>query len=97
MNVLELVDLYWDEVGIDMNIAGISGELLTERRKANDYDAMANFSDGGLATLLNPGSFLMPGPAAAPSLRLGAPGTSRALRRRTPGAAGHRQAATGSL
>ena len=60
VNVLELVDLYWDEVGIDMNIGGISGELLTERREANDYDATANFSDGGLATLLNPGPFLMP-------------------------------------
>jgi peptide/nickel transport system substrate-binding protein len=60
VNVLELVDLYWDEVGIDMNIAAISGELLTERREANDYDATANFSDGGLATILNPGPFLMP-------------------------------------
>ena len=60
VDVLELVDLYWDEVGIDMNIGGISGELLEERRTANDYDATANFSDGGLATLLNVGPFLMP-------------------------------------
>lgn len=65
VNVLELVDLYWDAVGIDMNISAISGELLTERREANDYDATANFSDGGLATLLNPGSFLMPGGAGS--------------------------------
>ncbi len=70
VNVLELVDLYWDEVGIDMNIAGISGELLTERKEGNAYDAMADFSDGGLATLLNPGSFLFPasgGSAFAPA------------------------------
>ena len=60
VNVLELVDLYWDEVGIDMSIAGISGELLEERQQGNEYDAMAGFSDGGLATILNPGPFLMP-------------------------------------
>ena len=59
IDVLELVEIYWEEVGIDMNIAGISGELLTERREANDYDATAGWSDGGLATLLNP-SFLFP-------------------------------------
>ena len=34
VNVLELVEIYWDEVGIDMNIGGISGELLTERRRS---------------------------------------------------------------
>ena len=60
VDVLEFVELYWAEVGIDMNIGGISGELLEERRTANDYDATANFSDGGLATLLNVGPFLMP-------------------------------------
>jgi peptide/nickel transport system substrate-binding protein len=60
VNVLELVDIYWDEIGIDMQIGAISGELLTERRNANDYDATANFSDGGLATILNVGPFLMP-------------------------------------
>lgn len=69
VDVLELVDLYWEAVGIDMNIDGISGELLQERSDANDYDAQAWFSDGGLATLLNPGSFLMPagGSRFAPS------------------------------
>ena len=60
VNVLELVEIYWGEIGIDMNIGAISGELLTERREANDYDATANFSDGGLATILNVGPFLMP-------------------------------------
>ncbi len=60
VDVLELVDLYWDAIGIDMNIDGISGELLQERSEGNEYDAQAWFSDGGLATLLNPGSFLMP-------------------------------------
>jgi peptide/nickel transport system substrate-binding protein len=60
VDVLQLVEIYWDEVGIDMNIGAISGELLTERRDANNYDATANFSDGGLATILNVGPFLMP-------------------------------------
>ncbi|HUT21465.1 MAG TPA: ABC transporter substrate-binding protein [Anaerolineae bacterium] len=60
IDVLELVDIYWDEVGIDMTIQGISGELLDERRQANDYDATAGWSDGGLATLLTPGQFLFP-------------------------------------
>jgi peptide/nickel transport system substrate-binding protein len=55
VDVLELVEIYWEEVGIDMDIAGISGELLDERRQANDYDATAGWSDGGLATLLAPG------------------------------------------
>ena len=59
VNVLELVDLYWDEVGIDMNVSGISGELLLERGQGNAYDAMGGFSDGGLALLLNPG-LIMP-------------------------------------
>lgn len=60
IDVLELVDIYWDEVGIDMTIQGISGELLDERRQANDYDATAGWSDGGLATLLTPNQFLFP-------------------------------------
>lgn len=60
VNVLELVELYWEKVGIDMNIGAISGELLTERRDGNEFDATANFSDGGLATILNVGPFLMP-------------------------------------
>jgi len=60
VNVLELVQIYWKAVGVDMNIGGISGDLLEERRKANDYDATANFSDGGLATILNVGPFLSP-------------------------------------
>jgi hypothetical protein len=98
VNVLELVDLYWDEVGIDMNISGISGELLTERKEGNAYDAMADFSDGGLATLLNPGSFLMPCERRQ-RLRSGMGRMVRPghLRRRTAGTAGCCQAATGSL
>lgn len=60
VNVLELVQIYWKAVGVDMNIGGITGDLLEERRKANDYDATANFSDGGLATILNVGPFLAP-------------------------------------
>jgi peptide/nickel transport system substrate-binding protein len=69
VDVLELVDIYWDEIGINMNVTGISGELLQERSDANDYDAQAWFSDGGLATILTPGSFLMPdgGSRFAPS------------------------------
>ena len=59
VDVLELVEIYWEEVGIDMDIDGISGELLDERRLANDYDATAGWSDGGLATILNPG-FMVP-------------------------------------
>jgi peptide/nickel transport system substrate-binding protein len=60
IDVLELVDIYWNEVGVDMTVQGISGELLDERRKANDYDATAGWSDGGLATLLTPNQFLFP-------------------------------------
>jgi peptide/nickel transport system substrate-binding protein len=60
IDVLEMVKIYWQPVGIDMEIQGISGELLDERRKANDYDATAGWSDGGLATLLTPGQFLFP-------------------------------------
>ena len=60
VDAAEMVEGYWQEIGIDMNIASISGELLTERRNANDYDATADFSDGGLATILNVGPFLMP-------------------------------------
>jgi peptide/nickel transport system substrate-binding protein len=48
------VEIYWEEVGIDMDIDAISGELLDERRQANDYDATAGWSDGGLATILTP-------------------------------------------
>ena len=55
VDALELVEIYWGEVGIDVDIEGISGELLDERRNANDYDATAGWSDGGLATILNPG------------------------------------------
>jgi peptide/nickel transport system substrate-binding protein len=55
VDALELVEIYWEEVGIDVDIEGISGELLDERRAANDYDATAGWSDGGLATILNPG------------------------------------------
>jgi peptide/nickel transport system substrate-binding protein len=55
VDVLELVEIYWAEIGIDVDIVGISGELLDERRQANDYDATAGWSDGGLATLLAPG------------------------------------------
>jgi peptide/nickel transport system substrate-binding protein len=65
VNVLELVELYWEKIGIDMQIGAISGELLTERREANEYDATANFSDGGLATILNVGPFLMPAGAGS--------------------------------
>ncbi|MEZ4834954.1 MAG: hypothetical protein R2873_23700 [Caldilineaceae bacterium] len=54
------MEIYWAEVGVDLNIASITGELLTERREANDFDATADFSDGGLATILNVGPFLMP-------------------------------------
>jgi len=60
IDVLEMVKIYWDQVGIDMTIQGISGELLDERRQANDYDATAGWSDGGLATLLTPNQFLFP-------------------------------------
>ncbi|MCB0113046.1 MAG: ABC transporter substrate-binding protein [Caldilineaceae bacterium] len=60
VDAAELVEIYWAEVGVDLNIASITGELLTERREANDFDATADFSDGGLATILNVGPFLMP-------------------------------------
>jgi peptide/nickel transport system substrate-binding protein len=60
VDAAELVEVYWEEIGVDMNIAAITGELLQERFDANDYDALAWFSDGGLATLLNVGPFLMP-------------------------------------
>jgi peptide/nickel transport system substrate-binding protein len=65
VDILEFVDLYWAEIGIDMNIDAISGELLDQRRNANEYDATANFSDGGLAPLLNVGPFLMPSGAGS--------------------------------
>jgi peptide/nickel transport system substrate-binding protein len=64
VDVLELVELYWEEVGIDMDIDAISGELLQERRQANDYDATAGWSDGGLATLLAPGLLVSTGTGA---------------------------------
>lgn len=57
---MELVSGYWEDVGIDMNVTGISGELLQTRREANGYDATANWSDGGLAPMLNPGHFVFP-------------------------------------
>lgn len=60
VDAAELVELYWEAVGVDMNVVSISGELLGERRDANDFHATADFSDGGLATILNVGPFLMP-------------------------------------
>jgi peptide/nickel transport system substrate-binding protein len=60
VDAAELVETYWEDIGVDMNIAAITGELLTERYEANDYDALAWFSDGGLATILNVGPFLLP-------------------------------------
>jgi len=64
VDALELVEIYWEEVGIDMDIDAISGELLDERRLANDYDATAGWSDGGLATLLAPGLLVSTGTGA---------------------------------
>jgi peptide/nickel transport system substrate-binding protein len=60
VDALELLEIYWEEVGIDVDIEGISGELLDERRAANDFDATAGWSDGGLATILNPGGLMVP-------------------------------------
>lgn len=60
IDVLEMVEIYWQKVGIDMDLQPISGELLDQRRRANDYDATAGWSDGGLATLLTPNQFLFP-------------------------------------
>lgn len=57
---MELVSTYWKNVGIQMNVSGISGELLQTRRESNDFDATANWSDGGLAPILNPGHFIFP-------------------------------------
>lgn len=68
VDVLELVKKYWAAVGIDMQVQAMDGTLLQARRDANDFDATANFSDGGLAVMLSPKLYFPDGGGATYAL-----------------------------
>lgn len=54
VDVLELVQLQWQEVGIDMHIRTMDRSLFYERKAANQHDANIWQGDGGLDALLEP-------------------------------------------
>ena len=51
---LELIQGYWKDVGIDMQVNVIDSALYRERQVANLYEAISNVGAGGLNELLNP-------------------------------------------
>nr|WP_314257341.1 ABC transporter substrate-binding protein [uncultured Devosia sp.] len=51
---LELIQGYWRDVGIDLQVNVIDSALYRERQVANLYEAISNVGAGGLNELLNP-------------------------------------------
>lgn len=51
---LELMQGYWKDVGVDLQINVIDSALYRERQVANLHEAMSNVGAGGLNELLNP-------------------------------------------
>ena len=51
---LELMQGYWRDVGIDLQVNVIDSALYRERQVANLYEAISNVGAGGLNELLNP-------------------------------------------
>jgi peptide/nickel transport system substrate-binding protein len=51
---LELIQGYWKDVGIDVQVNVIDSALYRERQVANLYEAISNVGAGGLNELLNP-------------------------------------------
>ena len=58
-DMLELVRIYWQEVGIDVSINTIDRTLYYDRRQANLHDAQVWLGEGGFTPLLDP-RFLIP-------------------------------------
>lgn len=54
VDVMELVQQYWSEVGIDMQIRTIDRSLFYTRKEANEHDANVWQGDGGLDVVLEP-------------------------------------------
>ncbi len=54
IDALELVQLYWRAVGIDMQIRSQERSLLYTRKGANEHDAVVWGGDGGLDVILEP-------------------------------------------
>ncbi len=82
VDVLQQVQNYWADVGIQMEIDPMDGTLLEERRKANEFDGTANFSDGGLAPILSPKLYFPDGGGSTYALAWAtwyAPGTNDGL------------------
>jgi ABC-type transport system substrate-binding protein len=53
-DALEMIQGYWREVGVDMNIRPEDRSLYEERRVANEHDATIWEGGGGLDAILNP-------------------------------------------
>jgi ABC-type transport system substrate-binding protein len=53
-DVLELIQRYWREVGIKLNIRQEDRTLFYERKEANEHDAAVWLGDGGLDVVLEP-------------------------------------------
>jgi peptide/nickel transport system substrate-binding protein len=51
---LELMQGYWKDVGVDLQVNVIDSALYRERQVANLYEAISNVGAGGLNELLNP-------------------------------------------
>ncbi|ODT68576.1 MAG: hypothetical protein ABS75_20130 [Pelagibacterium sp. SCN 63-23] len=51
---LELIQGYWRDVGVDLQVNVIDSALYRERQVANLYEAISNVGAGGLNELLNP-------------------------------------------
>lgn len=51
---LELMQGYWKDVGVDLQVNVIDSALYRERQVANLHEAMSNVGAGGLNELLNP-------------------------------------------
>jgi peptide/nickel transport system substrate-binding protein len=51
---LELIQGYWRDVGIDLQVNVIDSALYRERQVSNLYEAISNVGAGGLNELLNP-------------------------------------------
>lgn len=54
INTLELVENYWEAVGVQMNIRAQDRSLLYTRKDGNEHDAAVWGGDGGLDVILEP-------------------------------------------
>jgi peptide/nickel transport system substrate-binding protein len=59
VDILELVQMYWEEVGIDVQINTMDRSLYDVRREGNQHDANVNFGGAGLQdAILAPFAYL---------------------------------------